>query len=1587
MSDFEVTYGNITFVIDENFDALLPQITALLGNLSSRTELAAYFQNPHNADADGKLTININDFSGSDRLNLGDSLFNPLTNSITLATSDWLNSHTYIGLDGNRHQFSFERLFTHEIIHAITGLTDNGLLISQRIGSELANPTGDLSGDTVRLTNSILSDLFGEIPRGHYPNTIFTSEVSGVVDSPETLAILALNNYTDGYEVDQVLLSSILRTSGTIDIDSTGGTAEVGLRSDDLILSFETSDNIYSGLGNDYIYTGGGNDNVFSGEGNDVIYLGSGNDFTDAAEGNDIIRAGPGSDYIKGGLGDDQIIDGAETDFANGDRDLIDGGEGNDHIVLSDDAEADVVIVGQGFDYIEGGGILDRLILDTLLIQEGTPLNPEDINEESDDGSGAYFRVTNSVIHDGGGLNLADNAGAGIALLGGFSSSLGFGHHFLGVNGRQDIGLYDEFTSLERAVVETRVVDFDGFDSEGNPNIFYDETFTDEFYGNNISFAISYYTLEEVRANYSGVLQNYDSQGFSYSDDSLFIQVNYGPLIVVGEEAEDVEFSQEGWVLIADFDNGDFGIQLFDEVPDYNDEGPYVDQNDYNYINNNGNYVEYDIPDFDGIGNSSGSNISGIDNVVVGSIDNDQLDGDAETNFLNGADGDDILNGAGGDDFLEGGAGNDSVNGGAGNDVLIAGAGQDNYNGGSGVDTLDLRNSDSGSVVNLETQQSSSLATGQPINTVMNIENVDGSDLTDEITGDGQSNVLNGNSGDDVITGGAGNDNLNGGKGDDTYIYNRGDGNDIIIDNQDSNGGTNDRLLLNGIAASSVAITISGDDFILTITESSTGANDGGTIILVSSVNDNGETGVEFVEFENGPVWDRDYLRDNAVTGITTDGNDIITGNAGDNVLSGGLGNDTLDGRAGNDTLNGGSGNDLLITGVGTDTYNGGSGIDTIDLRNDTSGSIINLDTQELTSLSGSTPAEIISSIESANGSDFDDIITGNGQANTLNGRAGDDTIDAGSGNDSVNGGDGADLIFGGTGHDVLFGNNGNDTIFGEGSNDSIFGGLGDDTLNGGTGHDYIEGGSGNDIISDGSGDDEVYGDDGDDYFIAGSGENYFDGGDGIDTLDYTVFGKTININLENETTSGGASGNAAQDDFFYSIENLVGTRGGDIFTGSSVDNVLDGFGGNDTIEGGAGNDTLLGNTGHDDLDGNIGDDELRGGTGNDTLQGGVGNDLLFGDGGNDTILDGEGDDTVDGGSGHDVIIAGTGANTYDGGTGFDTLDYSNYNIGVNINLNSRTTSGGVTGNEAEDDTFTRIENVEGTSDNDILTGNTTSNVLNGNDGDDIISDLRGDDTVNGGLGDDLFIVGTGSDSFEGSGGSDTLSYAQYDVGINIDLAAGTTSGGEIGNEAEDDTFNSIENVEGTSGNDILTGNGVANALNGHTGDDIISGGSGLDVLDGGDGNDTLDGGTGDDILFGGDGDDILDGGGRNDTIQGGAGVDTIIGNSGNDAISGGQGNDILSGGTGVDTYSWLFEDITDGANNFTDTISDFSTVDILDLSALGLSDISDITFTEVNGDTSISVDIGGASYDIAVLEGRTGLDAQALYDDGLLSL
>jgi len=69
------------------------------------------------------------------------------------------------------------------------------------------------------------------------------------------------------------------------------------------------------------------------------------------------------------------------------------------------------------------------------------------------------------------------------------------------------------------------------------------------------------------------------------------------------------------------------------------------------------------------------------------------------------------------------------------------------------------------------------------------------------------------------------------------------------------------------------------------------------------------------------------------------------------------------------------------------------------------------------------------------------------------------------------------------------------------------------------------------------------------------------------------------------------------------------------------------------------------------------------------------------------------------------------------------------------------------------------------------------------------------------------------------------------------------------------------DEINGTSGNDVIVARGGADDVEGRGGRDLICGGAGNDDLEGDGGNDFLSGGTGVDELDGGPGDDVCVGG------------------------------------------------------------------------------------------------------------------------------
>ena len=143
------------------------------------------------------------------------------------------------------------------------------------------------------------------------------------------------------------------------------------------------------------------------------------------------------------------------------------------------------------------------------------------------------------------------------------------------------------------------------------------------------------------------------------------------------------------------------------------------------------------------------------------------LRGGAGTDSLEGGDGDDTISGDDGSDTIFGNAGNDTIDPGAGDDAPV--------DGGDGTDALSFQDSPAGVQVDLALSNVRQNTGPEGSDAFARIENVIGSELNDDLRGDGGPNLLNGFTGNDAIEGRAGTDDLRGGANDDTILARDGE--------------------------------------------------------------------------------------------------------------------------------------------------------------------------------------------------------------------------------------------------------------------------------------------------------------------------------------------------------------------------------------------------------------------------------------------------------------------------------------------------------------------------------------------------------------------------------------------------------------------------------------------------------------------------------------------------------------------------------------------------------------------------------------------------------------------------------------------
>ena len=247
-----------------------------------------------------------------------------------------------------------------------------------------------------------------------------------------------------------------------------------------------------------------------------------------------------------------------------------------------------------------------------------------------------------------------------------------------------------------------------------------------------------------------------------------------------------------------------------------------------------------------------------------------------------------------------------------------------------------------------------------------------------------------------------------------------------------------------------------------------------------------------------------------------------------------------------------------------------------------------------------------------------------------------------------------------------------------------------------------------------------------------------------------------------------------------------------------------------------AGTDTIT-------LNGTAGNDQLAGSSQSDTALGGNGADTMSGNGANDKLFGEDGNDVLNGGAGADYLS---------GGVGSDFTSYAGAAAGVIVSLANPAINAG----DAAGDTYNSVENLIGSGFDDTLNGTNGVNDIRGDAGIDAIKGYDGNDKLYGQDGNDTLIGGVGADYLSGGAGTDTASYAGATAKVIVSLANPAINSGD----AAGDTFNSIENLIGTSFDDTLNGASGANIINGGAGNDFMKGYAGNDTLTGGAGIDNF---------------------------------------------------------------------------------------------------------------------------------------------------
>ncbi|MEI2677291.1 MAG: calcium-binding protein [Burkholderiaceae bacterium] len=1222
--------------------------------------------------------------------------------------------------------------------------------------------------------------------------------------------------------------------------------------------------------GNDYIDGGADNDRIEGNGGADVLFGGGGNDnlfgddsgassaefIPDAYSGNDFISGGDGDDFAQGGARDDDIQGGMGADALFGDNHFVDnvpaagmitaagndsidggfgedliwgeggqdslaGGSGNDQIfgdgsasdlrpelhgvdVIDGGAGNDTILGGGGNDILQGGEDNDWLAGENqLAAEETTTLTGDDVLLG---GAGA------DTLLGGAGADQLDGGAGNDLMLGGdgpdtYVFAVGAGNDVIVNRDSDALGSGVDTIMLGAGITTENLIvqSSTGLSTSGSLVLGIagatDSLLVSNYFSGNgtSSNAVEFikfssgllWSVADVKLKVSGPVstgvtktgtEGSDTLSGGTGSDKLFglggadvLTGADGDDYFVGGTGADTLNGGKGNDVYA-FNLGDGADAIFDnsEYTASNDElrfGPGIAPNDLTFLRSGNDLIFKFSNGVDQI-TVKGWRASAYNQIEQVKFSDGSIWSAAEINTRSsqiiGTAGSDVLTGT--SDYL------DAVLGLAGDDTLSASGGSDTLDGGAGNDVLNVG--------------------GLPYANCM-------------VT----------------FLGGTGNDTLTGSEYADTYIYNLGDGADVITDHADYASSGDDELRFgSNIVSSDITPLRSGTDLVLQHRNGS----DGITVKNWFSDPFRREQ-IDRIVFSD-VTWTADQVTGRAQPPLLgTAGNDVLVGTPFAETLRGLAGNDTLTaaGSSGGDTLDGGDGNDVLkllpetysyvgatfIGGKGNDTiigsvysdvylFNVGDGADVVTDFN------ASYDDRDQLRFGPTIAASDITAIHAgqdlrlrhANGLDvitvngwfssdpvayqieeliFSDgtvwtadqvstsavsapVLNGTPGADSMTGTASDEVINGLAGNDTLDGGSGADTVLGGTGDDVYAVDNIADVL----------------TELASEGRDIVRatlawtlGANLEDLVLAGSADINGIGNSLANALAGNTGSNRLDGAVGADSMTGGAGNDTYVVDNVGDITVEviGGGTDAVESSISWTLATEVEKL---MLTGSAANNAT----------GNANANTLIGNAGANRLDGAAGADAMTGGAGNDTY-----------------VVDNAGDTTIE------VSTGGT-----------DVVESSiSWTLATAIEKLTLTGTGGING-----------------------TGNSLANTLLGNSGANLLDGGAGNDTLSGGAGNDTYRVDSTLDVVTDNAGQgmDTIqSTVSRTLGVNTENLT------LIGTAAINGTGNALAN--------LLVGNAGANTLTGNAGNDSLEGAAGADALAGGEGNDRYVGGLGADSL------------------------------------------------------------------------------------------------------------------------------------------